>query len=904
MTPENAPLRPSLSLDGQWEFSFDGPTASLVEGHVIRSPSVWQTQFPPLRNAPGTGRYRRRLALPPEWRGRAVHLVMEGVFHETRVLVDGREVARHCDGWTSLDVDLTEPLAGKAEFVLGIDAVLPDERGLGAATLGETYIAKQDWYGLQGGIWKPARLEARSPLHIAEAAVNTVCEGRGGAVRAQGKLSQAPEGASLSVILWRAGALVAQALFPLDGPTFDAELAAGEVALWSPAAPALYEVEIALRVGDATLDTLRRTVGFRRFEARDGRLYLNGAQFQMFGALDQDWHPQEECRPPSREFLEQRFRNAKAMGLNTLRCHVKIPDKLYFELADRLGLVVWLDMPYCEYLTPKARETAKRVFSRSVVEHTHHPAICIWTLFNEGWGVDLDDNPDDRRWLAAYFDEAKREVPGSLVVDNSPCFPRNYHVKTDIEDFHWYNGFPHQTADFRATTEAFARRAAFVWSPHGDAAPRGDEPLVCSEFGVWGLPHVRDILESDGAEPWWFESGHDWNQGAGYPHGVQTRFRDAGLARTFGDLDGFVDAAQEFQFRALKTQIEALRWEPTICGYVITELNDTQWEANGLMDARNRPRRFAHGLANLHTPWLVMARTPCTAIAGGAGFEVELRLVGPSSAPGARIAWRWLEQAGEVAAGAEPATISLAAPEGQRVRLADLELQAFAADGSSLSRNRMELCLAGALVGDVPALAPMDEAAAAVLSALRWPRIAARDDPSATRLATRLTTPAREQLLAGRRVVLIANADDALTDPERNMPAGDGHNFPRMQLRRREGTPWDGRWMGGFGWRRTDGPWANLPGGAMLDEHWQALAPDHVLTGFLSTSYTGLVDSGVVVGWLHHAAAFVKRTRLGPGSLNVSTFNLTSPAASAHPLAPHLLAAIAGSERPAMEAVP
>ena len=84
----------------------------------------------------------------------------------------------------------------------------------------------------------------------------------------------------------------------------------------------------------------------------------------MFGALDQDWHPEEECRPPSAEFLEQRFANAKAMGLNTLRCHVKIPDPLYFDLADRLGLIVWLDMPYMEFLAPATREALRACSGR------------------------------------------------------------------------------------------------------------------------------------------------------------------------------------------------------------------------------------------------------------------------------------------------------------------------------------------------------------------------------------------------------------------------------------------------------------------------------------------------------------------------------------------------------------
>ena len=893
--------RASLSLDGDWEFSFDGPTASLDEGpHCIRSPGIWQSQFPQLRNAAGTGRYRRRLAIPPDWRGCAIHLVMEGVFHETTILVDEQPVARHGDGWTTIDVDLTEALAGKTEFRLGVDAVLPDEAGLGAAALGETLAAKQDWYGLQGGVWKPARLEARPLQHFAELAIQTLCEGNRGRVIARGALSRAPKAAALRLTLRRDGVAAGQALAALTVGAFEAELVAEGIALWAPDAPNLYEIEASLLVDGVAVDTLRRTIGFRRFEAREGRLYLNGEPFQMFGALDQDWHPEEECRPPSPEFLEQRFRNAKAMGLNTLRCHVKIPDKLYFDTADRLGLVVWLDMPYCEYLTPLARRSVRRVFERSAVEHAHHPSICIWTLFNEGWGIDLDDNPDDRVWLAALFDDAKARVPGSLVVDNSPCFPRNYHLRTDIEDFHWYNGFPQQNAAFQATAQAFARRAAFAWSPHGDAAPRGDEPLVCSEFGVWGLPHVSDILDHDGAEPWWFESGHDWNLGAAYPHGVATRFRDAGLARVFGDLDRFVDAAQEFQFRALKAQIEALRWNPEISGYVITELNDVQWEANGLMDARNHPRRFADRLAALQTPWLTIARVARTSLAEGENFAVEVRLVGPRAAPaGARIAWRFGAACGEVAVGAASVEIALVAPREQGVRLIDFELEARTAEGRLLARNRLEFCLSPPLGGDAAALFALDAGAAQILAALHWPNQAAHLDEAETLLATRLTTAARERILEGRHVLVIANAADALVDPERGLPASDRHNFPRMELRGREGTPWDGRWMGGFAWRRTDGPWAGLPGAAMLDEHWVGLTPNHVLTGFLSSAFAGLVDAGIVVGWLHQAAAFVKRTRLGPGRLTVATFDFATSAAAENPLAPHLMAAIARSWKPA-----
>jgi Glycosyl hydrolases family 2/Glycosyl hydrolases family 2, sugar binding domain len=889
----DARQRDTLSLDGSWDFHFEGPTARLDgEGHQIRSPGIWQTQFPALRNAHGMGRYVRRIDIPAGWDGKRIFLVMEGVFHQATIFVDGKPVATNDNGWTTLEVDLTDAIEGAPSFILGVDAFVPDDRDNRRNSFGFAMAGKQDWYGIHGGIWKPARLEARDAFHFSGTAIQASTDLKSHGVTIKGALSQ-ERPAIVRVALSQNGAAIAKHDFPLPSADFDLKLAVADVELWSPDAPNLYDVRVELISGERIVDALERAIGFRHFESRDARLYLNGQPFYMFGALDQDWYPVEDCRSPSDGFLEQRFKNAKAMGLNTLRCHVKIPDKLYFELADRLGLIVWLDMPYTEFLAPSTRDDLRGIFRKSVVAHGHHPSICLWTICNEGWGIDLDDNPDDRHWLIETFDALKDLVPTSLVVDNSPCFPRNYHVKTDIEDFHWYNGFPHQNAEFARLTNDYAARAQWTWSPHDDAVKTGLEPLICSEFGVWGLPHPRDIRGKDGGEPWWFESGHDWNNGAGYPHGIETRFRDAQLSPIFGDLDGFVDAAQEFQYRALKYQIETLRWARPISGYIITEINDVQWESNGLMDVQNHPRRFADRLANLQRNWLIIARSARTTIGVGENLDVSVALAGAAAMPpGARLAWKFGEQGGAMPIGANPAALTLSGPKVDSIGVQNLELEASDGEGTLLSRNVLEFCIAPPLAGETPSMFPFDAKAADLLGALVWPRPAASLEMADVVLATRLTSAVRELLLAGRKVLLVANDADALVDPARKLPRADRHNFPTMDLRPREGTPWDGRWMGAFAWRRGDGPWAGLPNGPMLDEHWTGLTPNYVLTGFMSTAFGGLVDAGVAVGWLHKAAAFTKRSFLGKGWMTVSTFEMMSKEAMANPLAPHVLRAL------------
>jgi beta-galactosidase/beta-glucuronidase len=172
MDVDVAGRRPTLTLDGLWDFEFEGPTARLDgEGHTIRAPGIWQTQFPTLRNAQGTGRYRRGVQIPADWAGKSIHLIMEGIFHESMILVDDVAVAVHGDGWTPIEIDLTRTLAGKTSFALGVDARVPDDRN--GERFSQSLAAKQDWYGVQGGIWKSTRLEARDPIHIAKASVRT-----------------------------------------------------------------------------------------------------------------------------------------------------------------------------------------------------------------------------------------------------------------------------------------------------------------------------------------------------------------------------------------------------------------------------------------------------------------------------------------------------------------------------------------------------------------------------------------------------------------------------------------------------------------------------------------------------------------------------------------------------------
>ena len=126
-----------------------------------------------------------------------------------------------------IEVDLTDALAGKTSFMLGVDARAPDDRKSGRFS--QSLAGKQDWYGVQGGIWKPARLEARNPIHFRELAVRSSYDLSKGTVVAKGTLS-APVAAKVRLTLSRSGETVAQREMTLRSTEFEAGLEAANPA--------------------------------------------------------------------------------------------------------------------------------------------------------------------------------------------------------------------------------------------------------------------------------------------------------------------------------------------------------------------------------------------------------------------------------------------------------------------------------------------------------------------------------------------------------------------------------------------------------------------------------------------------------------------------------------------------
>ena len=244
---------------------------------------------------------------------------------------------------------------------------------------------------------------------------------------------------------------------------------------------------------------------------------------------------------------------------------------------------------------------------------------------------------------------------------------------SDLADFHVYSLVPDHAAAWRDRVADYATRPDWLWSPEGDAQEQGDEPLILSEFGSWGLPDPRAFIGPDGSEPWWFATGPL----AGRPADMAARIEAFGLDRVFDGVAGLVRATQEHQLEALRYEIAELRRHPSISGYVITELSDIYWEANGLLDLARRPKAFHDRLAAINAPTVVVGelhprdwragdriRVPVTVSswdgtdAAGGRVDWEVVVAGGPDGPSGRIdfdGWPVLDGPGGRRARGDPA---------------------------------------------------------------------------------------------------------------------------------------------------------------------------------------------------------------------------------------------------------
>jgi len=907
-------MRHRLSLDGEWQFAPDPDrslhpaTLSRAQLRPIRVPAPWQAQFPDLRDYTGLAWYRGtfRWTPPVKEDGEVVDVLGFGaVDYFASVWVNGILVGEHEGGYLPFELPIDTALSRDGENEIVVRVVDPGSDA--DADLGFPFAeiphGKQSWYGPVGGIWQSVYVERRPADHVRSVRITPDVPGQRADVRVE--LSRpAPAPLDLSLVVTTPGGDVLPAVsfrVPAGERLAVTSVPVPAPELWDTDRPRLYTLDTTLsRESGSHIDRRQDRFGMRTIGASpDGQILLNGRPLYIRGALDQDYYAHGLYTPSSDAELDLQFERARHMGLNCLRTHIKITDPRYYDAADRAGILIWTELPNWQDLTDAAKRRARETMIGMVERDWNHPSIGIWTIVNENWGTDLAVNAAHRAWLVDMYTELKALDPTRLVVGNSPCFT-NFHVVTDIEDFHNYYAMPDHHRQWKEWVQTFAARPAWSfareysgieqwreylrdpWVPRpAPAAPevrrRGNEPIVVSEFGNWGLPDVEALRQAYGGEPWWFETGIEWGEGVMYPHAIEQRYRGYHLDKVFPTLSDLTTASQRMQYAALKYQIEQMRRHPSIVGYVITEFTDVHWEANGLLDICRNPKAYYDVIGQVNSADAVIPMD-WDRIAYWAGERCEVRLglshFSTHDLRDCRVEWhldRWPEISG-VFQGLGPlraqlttlGTAAFAVPEVAQAERVRLELRLMAADGRELSRNHHELYFFPRRVEPGHALlhVPQSPRLAARLSDLGY---AQTGDAAAAQLVVveTLTDAWRAYAQHGGRVLWLAEEPDSYQT-----------HLGQWGVATREGRTWQGDWASTMSWLRQDQLFAGIPTGGMVDFAFADLTPDAVLVGLQPRDFARRVHAGLFVGWVHHVVALVAERPVDRGRLLASTFRL------------------------------
>jgi hypothetical protein len=428
--PRPQMVRPKwINLNGVWEWdstsSFSSPPAGMKLPGRILVPFPLESALSGVMRPAQKLWYRKTFDVPRNWKGKKVLLHFGAVDWEAHLFFNGTLIGSHQGGYDPFTFDVTPQLhtSGPQELIVGVS----DPTDAGEQPRGKQ-VRKPGgiWYTSTTGIWQTVWLEAVPQSYIEHLDLTPDVDGSRLIVAAQCQEARPGDFLQVTVtlkgkkIVSSSGDAASPVVVPLHSPH-----------LWSPSSPFLYDLAIALTRDGKTIDAVGSYFGMRKISlGRDEqgfqRIELNGKPLFQIGTLDQGFWPDGILTAPTDAALRYDIEAMRSLGFTLARKHVKVePDRWYY-WADRLGMLVWQDMPSGANRTPESKQQFKQELGRMVETHRNHPSIILWVVFNEGWGQ------HDTEQLVA---EVKRRDQTRLVNNASGWTDKGV---GDVMDLHNY----------------------------------------------------------------------------------------------------------------------------------------------------------------------------------------------------------------------------------------------------------------------------------------------------------------------------------------------------------------------------------------------------------------------------------------------------------------------------------
>ncbi|WP_408011285.1 sugar-binding domain-containing protein [Pseudalkalibacillus sp. A8] len=373
-----------LNLNGEWEFQSVSEGDKLPTGKKLNDTIL--VPFPVESALSGIERiedhmwYKRDFTIPDKWNGERIKLNFGAVDYKTTVYVNGKEVGNHTGGYDAFSYDITDFLVkGKNELIVEVY----DPTNGGQAKGKQTLVPGGIWYTPTSGIWQTVWLEPVPSANITS--IKTVPE----IDSEQLKLTVNGDGITnetVEAIVYKKGKQVSKATGKVG---VEIAIPVPDARLWTTEDPFLYDLKVRLTDDVKTIDYVESYFGMREITLGkvDGKLrpLLNGEFIFQMGPLDQGYWPDGNYTAPTDDALKFDIQKTKELGFNMIRKHIKVEPARWYYWADKMGMIVWQDMPSMDG-SEEYRKQFEHEFKEMIQERYNHPSIIQWTVFNEGWG--------------------------------------------------------------------------------------------------------------------------------------------------------------------------------------------------------------------------------------------------------------------------------------------------------------------------------------------------------------------------------------------------------------------------------------------------------------------------------------------------------------------------------------
>jgi len=424
-----------MSLNGLWQFQPGAPSdpppfGQTLSGQIL-APYPMESALSGVMQYYEYSWYRRTFTMPAEWSGKRLILHLDAVNWQATVYVNGSQIGVHKGGYDPFSYDITPWLnGGSNELILQVYS--PVDNG-GQPRGKQTLYPGGIMYTSSSGIWQPVWLEpvdasGVNTLQIVPDADNSIVRLTVNAFATSG-VTVSATALSNGVPISSVGGV----------PRVEMDLPVPNATLWSPENPFLYGLQVTVRHNGAANDSVASYFGMRKISVQNvsgvPQIFLNNQRYFEMGPLDQGFWPDGVYTAPTDAALEYDLQLEKALGFNMVRKHIKVERQRWYYWADKLGVLVWQDMPSCNSYTGNPQPIDPNQFvaelTAMVTNHWNSTAIVDWTLFNEGQGQS-GYGQTNTPFLARLV---KTLDPSRLVNQASG---NDYHGVGDVLDNHSY----------------------------------------------------------------------------------------------------------------------------------------------------------------------------------------------------------------------------------------------------------------------------------------------------------------------------------------------------------------------------------------------------------------------------------------------------------------------------------